>query len=159
MAASTRTTSGWLGKVRYTNLLKVSVRDDRFVVRVAGIDELVVMAGDITEIVRETGFADNWPILRIEHTAEDVPTPIVLFLKADHPVRLGIERLRPDVVTSPPESRFWRWGPRVLRLGWGLAIIVAMVVVGVVEDELATTVPIAGIALFFLVAGWSRKWY
>lgn len=128
-------------------------------VRVAGIDDLVVMAAEITKIVQETGFADNWPLLRIEHTAEDVPTPIVLFLKADHPVRLGIERLRPDVVTVPPESKFWRWGPRVLRLGWGLAIIIGSVVVGVGEESVVTILPIAGIMLFLLVTGWQRKWY
>lgn len=160
MASSLRRVSGWLGKVRIQGLLKVITRDDRFVVRVADTDDLTVMASDITEIVRERGFADNWPALRIEHTAVDVPSPIVLFLGLDHPVRRDIEGLRPGLVTSPPESRFWRWGPRVARLGWGLFIVAATVIAGISTGNVVEYLPFAAFALFIAFASWSRgRWY
>lgn len=90
-----------------TVILAVTVDTDGFTVANSPDEAAFVAAKEIVSIDRGERHPRGGHVLRIEHTAPGVPSPLAVILKRHHPARRAIEDLRPDLLKETPRPR-WR---------------------------------------------------
>ncbi|MFI7678450.1 hypothetical protein [Actinophytocola sp. NPDC049390] len=112
---------------RRTVLLAVTVEPDGFTVSGSPDDAGFVSAGDIVGIQRGERHLGSGYVLRVEHAAAGVPSPVGLVLKRGHPVRAAVEALRPELVTGAMPPPWWR---SVFTIA--VAVVVLIVALGLV---------------------------
>lgn len=108
-------------------ILAVTVEPDGFTVSGSPDDAGFVPARDIVGIQRGERHLGGGYVLRVEHTATGVPSPVGLVLRRGHPVRAAVEGLRPELVTGPMPPPWWRSVVTV-----AVAVVVLVVVLGLV---------------------------
>ncbi len=108
-------------------VLAVTTRTDGFTVSGSPDDAAFVAAADIVAIQRGERHLGSGYVLRVEHTAAGLSSPVGLVLRRGHPVRMAVERLRPELVTGPMPPPWWR---SVITVA--VAIVVLVVVLGLV---------------------------
>ena len=108
-------------------LLAVDVEPGGFTVSGSPDDAGYIAAGDIVGIQRGERHLGGGYVLRVEHTAATVPSPVGLVLKRGHPVRAAVEGLRPELVTGPMPPPWWRSALTI-----AVAVVVVIVVAGLV---------------------------
>jgi hypothetical protein len=106
MDDSTHVVWGMFG--RKTVILAVTIESDGFTVASSPDEAGFVAAKEIVGIDRGERHPRGGHVLRIDHTAPGVPSPVAVILKFRHPARRAIEGLRPDLLKAPPRSPWWR---------------------------------------------------
>jgi hypothetical protein len=108
-------------------ILSVTVEPDGFTVSGSPDDAAFVPAREIVGIQRGERHLGGGHVLRVEHTATGVPSPVGLVLRRGHPVRAAVEGLRPELVSGPMPPPWWRSAVTVT-----VAILVLIVATGLV---------------------------
>ena len=90
-----------------TLILAITVDTDGFTVASSPDEAAFVAAKEIVRLDRGERHPRGGHVLRIEHTAPGLPSPLAVILRRHHPARRAIEALRPDLLKEP-QRPWWR---------------------------------------------------
>ena len=109
----------------------VTIENDGFSVTTSPDGATFIAADEIVGMERGERHPRGGHVLRIEHSATGVPSPVALCMGMHDPARRAIEGLRPDVLTEIPPPLWWKTSAARI-YAFALAIILIGVVLAIV---------------------------